>query len=367
MTTTTTTRQAIDFVTAPLIAELTPHWLLWLKVRRLSDRTIETYGKNLRVFVEFLGDAPTVADLTTNAIEDFMIARLDLATSSVIKHLTAARSFVRWAIRKGYCRADPFVDIDWPRKGLPLPRALTSDQLTALSAALAQPLPVLNSKIRRARQRYRRVVLLGLYAGLRRGEIVRLDWQHVDLDGRMLTILHSKWDESRTVPIHPRLAAELATTPAAERRGAVCGQRDGRPYNDEMVERAFADWLNLIPALTGVTCHTLRHTFATQLLESECDIRTIQTLLGHRDIRVTSRYLTVADTRRRAAVEKLPDWFGERRGAQPTPGTSFYCAQCGKPSTNHPNGRPRMYCHDRCKWSAYRARKKDRAREETSA
>lgn len=390
--------------TSPEIAELAPLWIRHLRGRRLSERTIETYTKTLNAFARELGQAPTIAEITEDAIEAWQEAHLDLSAVSVIKMLGVLRGFSRWCKRKGWRTDDPTDAMSWPHRPETLPKALSTEQLHLLEAALDRPLPVLSPRKRHTRERQRRAVLLALYAGLRRSEIAGLAWESVDLGSATLTIRDSKWGGSRTIPIHPRLVAELARTPAAERRGAVCGYGDGRHYDDEMIARAFSDWLQL-QGLKGVTCHSLRHTHATQLLRAGVDIRTIQTLLGHKDTNTTSRYLLVIDAQRQAAIARLPMSFGpevkparmagvctwcdgpivngpngkkrlycsqrckeatrdarrgrkRRRPGQPLASTPLLCAWCEAPTVSDARGKPRIYCSDQCKWRAYRARKK---------
>lgn len=351
MAVTTTTRQALDFVPAPTIAELTPDYLRWLQGRRLSPQTVSTYRKNLAAVARFLGDDPTVADLTVDAIERFMEARLDLSTVSVIKHLVAVKSFMKWAMRKGHARSDPTVDIDWPRRGQTLPKPLTAEQLKALEAALDQPLPVLDVKGRRVRAAQRRAVVLMLYCGMRRSEVARLAWDDVDLEACTIAIHDSKWGGARTVPIHPRVAAELRATPAAERQGAVVARKDGSHYGHLSIARTFERWIQRIPGLEDATCHALRHTFATQLLASGVDLRVIAELLGHRDTRTTMLYTKVYDNSRRAAVARLPMRF-DGKPPRETVRMAGVCSWCGEPILNGPGGKKRLYCSRRCKEAA---------------
>ena len=375
MSTTITTRSALDYVAAPSIASLAPGYVLWLRGRRLSKGTVDTYRKNLLAFAATLGDEPAITAVTTVAIEGWMEARLDLSTVSIIKHLTAIKSFFKWAMRKGYVSTDPTVDIDWPRRGQTLPKPLTAEQLRALEAALKRPLPQLSERRRYTRQVQRRAVVLMLYAGLRRGEVARLMWPDVDLEGQTLAIVDSKWGGSRSIPLHPRLAAELAAVPEAKRCGAVCGKRDGTPFEDEFMARIFSDWLQIDAVLRHTTCHMLRHTFATQLLAAGVDIRVIAELMGHRDTKTTMKYTLVVNGQRQAAIARLPMAFG---GATPRPrtpqgaaplvlpppalATHLICAwpPCGRPIVNDPRGRPRKFCSRICRQADYRKRKTER-------
>ena len=335
------------------IAELAPPWVAWLRGRRRSERTIETYHKTLRGFAQWLGEAPALGDITLQAIEAWQEQRLELSAASVIKHLTVLRSFIRWAIRRGYRSDDPTIELIWPRRSDSPPRALSNAQLAALESALEQPLPLLHSRTRSTRIRQRRAVLLMLYAGLRRSEVAGLDWRNVDLDAGRIIVVNSKWGESRVIPMHPRIAADLRTIPTDKRAGAVFGRPDGRPYDDEMIARVFSDWL-CVEALEGVSCHSLRHTFATRLLQAGADVRQIQVLMGHSDLKTTSRYLRVDDAQQRAAIALLPDRFGSAEPATPRPAPQVgECATCATSIIGHPRSRKRLYCSRACKQAAH--------------
>lgn len=155
-----------------------------------------------------------------------------------------------------------------------------------------------------------RILLLLLYAGLRRAEAAGLRWSDVDLDRRTLIVRAetAKGGSERVVALHPRVVANLAETPRVLRRGAVAGHPDGRCLSHKTLGTVFERWL----AVRGlrISAHRLRHTCATQLLLAGASLRDIQQVLGHADIRTTEGYLDVLSEEQRRAIERLPDRFG---------------------------------------------------------
>ncbi len=281
-----------------------------MKARKKRPRGVSTYLRNIRHFLNWLGADAAVADITEERIEAFQVAMSGRSASTIGQHLSAIRSYCRWCQRAGLRSDDPTVGIEWPKRAKRLPRALKRDELRQLEAILDQPLPLLDRKRARVQRRDRRIVLLMLYAGLRRAEAAGLRWADVDLDEEQLLVNTeiAKGGVERVVPLHPRLVAELAQTPRDKRRGAVAGHPDGRCLSHKTIGTIFERWLRQ-SGLT-ISAHRLRHTCATMMLKAGADIRRIQKTLGHADLRVTEGYLDVVIEQQREAIRLLPDRFG---------------------------------------------------------
>lgn len=272
--------------------------------KKLRPRAIETYVRAVKRFAAWIGDDSTIADITHEAIGRYQVAKAHLKPATIAKELSAIRAYCRWCVRAKLRVDDPTLEIEWPRRVEPIPRALKARDLRLLDQILDAPLPVLNVKTRRRTQRDRRIVLLMLYAGLRLSEIPTLLWRDVDLDA-MTMVIRGKGGRDRVLPIHARIAANLAETPEAEQRGAVCGHANGKSLSYKSIPHVFDRWLK--DAGLEISAHQLRHTFATQMLWSGADIRAIQRLLGHASLSTTERYLAVEMTQKRSAVDLLPE------------------------------------------------------------
>lgn len=296
-----------DMVGAPPISDTLDSFAAGLAGRKVRRRTIETYSRALLRFEVWLGNTATVASITAHSIGRYQVTKGHLAAATIAKELSAIRAYCRWCIRAGLRADDPTLELDWPKRADPIPRALTARELRLLDALLDRPLPFLDTKSRRRIARDKRIVLLMLYAGLRLEEVADLDWKEVDLDTGVLTVRDGKGGRDRQIPIAARLSQDLQTTPETHQRGAVCGHTNGKPLSYKSIPHTFNRWLS--DEGFDISAHQLRHTFAVTLLRNGADIRTIQTLLGHRSLSTTERYLALDLEDKRRAIDKLPERF----------------------------------------------------------
>lgn len=302
------TGTAVRVVSTPQIGATLESFAAHLAAKKTRPRTIVTYRKVVRAFAQQLGIEPTVADISADSIGRYQIARSSKAPATIAKDLSAIRAYCRWCVRAKLRPDDPTLEIEWPKKIEPIPRALKQRELRLLESILARPLPLLNTKARHVQFRHKRAILLMLYAGLRSSEVPSVDWQDVDLDEETLIVRDGKGGRDRALPLHPRVAENLALTADDKQTGAVCGHLDGRPISYTSMPHIFSDRYLGSYGL-HISAHMLRHTFAVQLLRGGADIRQIQVLLGHASLETTQRYLALDFGDKKRAIAKLPDRF----------------------------------------------------------
>ncbi len=270
--------------------------------RGLSANTVKAYGRDLRRYAAFLaprgvGDARDVDDETVAGF----IAELSGAThhdgkpysgTSVVRALSSVRSFHRFLLREGESTSDPTARVVRPRTPRSLPRPLSVEDVTRLLEA-ARPVDVAGLRDR--------AVLETLYgAGLRVSELTGLDVDDVDLEEGTVRVL-GKGAKEREVPIgryaRDAIAAYLsrarpALASSRSRSALFLNQRGGRLSRQAcwnlLRERARAAGIR-----KRVTPHSLRHSFATHLLEGGADVRVVQELLGHASVATTQVYTLV--------------------------------------------------------------------------
>lgn len=306
----TETKNGIDLriEESPCVMGTLESFAAYLAGRKTRPRTIATYAKVVRVFAHWIGDESTVAAISADAIGRYQIARGHLAAATIAKDLSGIRAYCRWCIKARLRADDPTLELEWPKKIEPIPRALKARELRLLDQILAMPMPALDAKTRRVRSRHNRAILLMLYCGLRISEVPSLDWRDVDLDEAMLIVRDAKGGRDRSVAIHDRVLRNLAETPEAKQCGAVCGHLNGKPISYKSMPHIFSDrYLGSFGL--HISAHMLRHTFAVQLLRAGADIRTIQTLLGHASLETTQRYLALDFDDKKRAIDRLPDRF----------------------------------------------------------
>jgi integrase/recombinase XerD len=275
-----------------------------LRVERgLSVNTIMAYERDLRRYTAFLqrrriADAGDVDPRTISAF----IGSVSAAThgdgkryraTSVARALSSVRSFHRFLLREGEAASDPTDGVLRPRLPRSLPRPLSVDDVARL---LDAPRPTDEKGLRD------RAVLETMYgAGLRVSEVVGLDVDDVDLEDGSVRVL-GKGGKERDVPLgryaREAIAAYLARARPAlatprSRSALFLNRRDGRRLSRQACWNAIREHAAAAGIDKRVTPHTLRHSFATHLLEGGADVRVVQELLGHASVATTQVYTLV--------------------------------------------------------------------------
>lgn len=270
--------------------------------RNASPHTIAGYRSDLAGLVAFTTlQRGTAVDAT---VVDHLLLRLYLASlssatdqrkaytkSSIGRKLAAIRAFFSWLTRSGQLPANPAELISSPKQEQRLPFHLNIDQaVTVLEAP--------ERADEQAPHRLRDVALLELLysSGLRVSELTGLNVGDIDYDGGMARVL-GKGSKERIVPVGSK--ALTAISRYLDQRGRpdesaplFLGARGGRIHR-RTVAALVGRWSTQVNTFRAVTPHTLRHTFATHLLEQGADLRSIQELLGHASLSTTQKYTHV--------------------------------------------------------------------------
>jgi site-specific recombinase XerD len=292
----------------PTIQSLIPSYTAALEGRKRSPQTIVRYVYNLKRFLRWLGEDAEIEEITPDVLELYQVSIGHLSASTIINSLSTIRNFCRWAIKAKLRQDDPTLLLEFPRKPRRVFDPVSIEELRDLVPTLDNNEPE-EPEQRWMWQRNRRAIYLMLYAGLRLGETVTLKWKDVDLVDQVLIVRHGKGDRDRVLPIHGRLLQELQRVPKTERlpERTVISKIDGDPLSRRSVEHICDRWLGRLGY--KIHAHRFRHTFATQMMRRGANIRTIQELLGHADLKTTERYLLVDVEDKRRAVDVLPeDW-----------------------------------------------------------
>jgi|SRR5438552_2588095 len=262
--------------------------------RNASAHTVRAYGEDLEQFARHLraelGREARPADVDHLLIRSFLarLHRQGLKTSSSARKLAALRTFFRYLCREGTLERNPARALLSPRLEKRVPTHLDEGDVARLLE-----MPGDNEAALRGR-----AILEMLYAtGIRCAELVGLDLSEVDLRERMVRVL-GKGRKERIVPFggHARdaLVAYLAIRDRARPRSeAVFVNARGGRLTDRSVRLLVARRVRQVALARRVSPHTLRHSFATHLLERGADLRAIQELLGHASLSTTQRYTHV--------------------------------------------------------------------------
>jgi integrase/recombinase XerD len=266
----------------------------------LSRSTLESYSRDLLRYADFLdqeGRSTVSAEDTTLLLRHLIQLRRDgLEARSRARHLVALRGFYRFLVQEKILALDPAKLLDMPKTALRLPDVLTVDEVRRL----------LNSPDTRRPQGIRDSAMLEvLYAsGLRVSELVHLKIQDIHLDAGFVRVL-GKGSKERIVPIG-QYAREKVLFYLENARGRLvknCSSpflftaRAGRPMTRQGFWKQLRRYAGSAGILKKVTPHSLRHSFASHLLEGGADLRAVQLMLGHADIATTQIYTHVTKER----------------------------------------------------------------------
>lgn len=273
----------------------------------LSLNTRKAYRRDLRQFFDFLSpDGSACAeDMTAGRISDFMRhrKRLDMSVASICRGLAAIRMFCRYLVLQRVLTDDVSAVVDSPKKWNRLPSVLND---TGARTLMDSPEAELDRFDLRDR------AMLGmLYAtGMRASEIAYISITDVNFNLGVVRVL-GKGSKERIVPIAAE-ALDLIKTYLDQCRGALSGDgtqkklflsKSGQPLNREDVFRIVRKYAVRSGVRGNVTPHTLRHSFATELLTHGADLRSVQEMLGHSDIATTQIY-THVDAARIKSIHK---------------------------------------------------------------
>jgi len=265
-------------------------FVAYLKSRGRSENTLVNYASDLSQFADYLkGQGITdVNDINRDSIRIFLSNILGVGSkkSSASRKLSAVRGFVRWLSSRGIIETDPGEGLKGPKLENSIPKAISYEDTVRL----------LTEGPDEGKNYMRDHLLLELMygSGLRVSEAIGLNWDDVELEERMLRII-GKGSKERHVPFGKgvqKLLEEWAVVKGNE--GAVF---KSNKCNAERMTTRTAHRI-IIKAgqklgLYNVTPHTLRHCFATHLLEHGAPLRVVQELLGHESIATTQKYLLI--------------------------------------------------------------------------
>ncbi len=264
-----------------------------LRIRGMADNTRESYLEKMRCFVRHFMQAPD--QLTAEDVKQYQLfltqeRRVTFSTFNV--HVCAIRFFYRHVLRVEW----NVVQIPYQRTGRRLPVVLSGEEVVALLNA------VTNLK--------HRALLMTLYAaGLRTSEVVHLRLEDIDSQRGMIRVGQGKGRKDRYVMLSARLLETLRCYWRQQRPAPWLfpGSDPSRPLTRESVEKVFVRAKQTAGIRKRVSPHSLRHAFATHLLERGVNIRVIQRLLGHRSLRSTEIYTHVAQSYVRDTPSPLDD------------------------------------------------------------
>jgi integrase/recombinase XerD len=253
-----------------------------LVLKAYSPATITTYTNEMGAFLATIKN--TAADsFTPQRLKDYLqycLETLKLSENTLHSRINALKFYYEQVLS----REKFFWEIPRPKKHLILPKVLGEAELTRLFKSLEN-------------KKHKAILFTAYSAGLRVSEVVRLQLKHIDSDRMQLFIEKSKGKKDRLVMLSPVLLDILRNYIKTEHPRPVKylfeGQEASQPYTSRSAQRVFQMAKEKAGITKEVGFHSLRHSFATHLLEKRTDVKYIKELLGHFDIKTTERYLHV--------------------------------------------------------------------------
>ncbi|MEA3435745.1 MAG: site-specific tyrosine recombinase XerD, partial [Thermodesulfobacteriota bacterium] len=296
----------------PELDTLTDQYLNYLLVEKgLSAKTLDSYGSDMAMYLSFLENngVKDISNADTPVILKHLIAMRNsgLGARSRARHLVTIRGFYRFLVQEKILKHDPTRLIDLPKSGLKLPDVLSVEDVRLLLS-----IPDTNTP---AGSRDAAMLELLYAAGLRVSELINLKLQDVNMEAGFVRVF-GKGSKERVVPIglfakkkiddYLKTSRPLILKSIASRYLFVA--RAGKP----MTRQGFWKLLKRHALKAGfnkkITPHSLRHSFASHLLEGGADLRAVQLMLGHVDISTTQIYTHVA----REHLKKIHEKFHPR-------------------------------------------------------
>ncbi len=236
-----------------------------IKLRRYSHQTGKSYISIVRSFLA-----------SAKKPRDFLLSNSTKSKSTMRGAYFALKFFYENVLNTQFDEKIPLA-----RKSLKLPLVLSKEEIHKMIGSMNN-------------LKHKLVVMFLYYAGLRLDEARNIRWQDIDFDRELIHLKTAKGDRERVIFLHEKLIDMLKMYGVNKDGLIFTSQRDGK-YNKRTIQQIVKYASQKVGIMKNVTPHTLRHSFATHLLENGADIRYIQQLLGHKDLKTTQIYTHVAN------------------------------------------------------------------------
>lgn len=297
---------------------LIKHFSDYLRLEQsLSDNTIEAYCHDIELFRQYLedsGQSCSITEITHHDIEDFFAKLYDLgiAASSQARILSGLKSFFKYLLQEKICEADPTMLVSSPSIGRHIPDVLSYEEIVSMMDCI--------DLSQQFGHRNKAIIEVMYGCGLRVSEVISLNISDIYAKDEFIKVF-GKGSKERLVPIGNKTLHELMLYVKGERL-----HQDIKPkFSDKVFISARGTSLTrqsvflLVKRLAEqagikktISPHTLRHSFATHLIEGGADLRAVQQMLGHSSITTTEIYTHISDEYlRQVIMEYHPRWHSQ--------------------------------------------------------
>lgn len=269
--------------------------------KNYSPHTITNYRVDLENFKDFLHDTP-VENVDYLSLRKYLAVLKEnhFSARSVSRRLSALRSFFRFLIREGYIKTNPILIVSSPKQEKHLPLFLTEEEVKKLINSV-----IPKDKDDEMSLRDRAILETFYSTGMRISELVKVGQRDLDFIGGIVKVL-GKGRKERIVPIgeHAISAIRAYLEKRKKQSEMIFLNKNGRRITDRGVRNIVAKYVRAASLRLGVCPHTLRHSFATHLLNHGADLRSVQELLGHANLSTTQIYTHLTTERLKSVYDK---------------------------------------------------------------
>ncbi len=272
--------------------------------RDASEHTLRAYRNDLSEFEDWLQEFTGITDIkkvTRNNVRDFLgsLGRYGYERTSISRKTSSIKSFLKFLVRENVLKANPALSIKYPKQRRKLPSFLSVEQMNDM---LGKDLS----------QRDRAIIELIYGSGMRASEICSLNTKDLDFSNETVKV-KGKGKKERIVPLTRKAKEALLDylSPNRDKATPLFLNRFGKRLSTRSLQRIVGKYIRSVAEVTRSSPHTLRHTFATHLIDKGCDLRTVQELLGHSSISTTQIYTHLTpETLKRVYKRAHPRAYG---------------------------------------------------------
>ncbi len=258
--------------------------------RDVSEHTLRAYRNDLTEFADWLGEFAKITNvrrISRRNVRDFLgsLARYGYERSSISRKTSSLKSFFKFLVRENIVNINPAVDIKYPKLKRKLPSFLSIEEMNKL----------LDDNLSK---RDRVIIELIYGTGMRASEICSLNTKDVDFANETVRVM-GKGRKERILPLTRKAKDAIRDylSPSRNKNTPLLLNKFGKRLSQRSLQRIVGKYIRAVADVTHSSPHTLRHTFATHLLDRGCDLRTVQELLGHSSISTTQIYTHITPER----------------------------------------------------------------------
>jgi len=277
--------------------EYIDYFLNYLQTEKdAAKSTVHKYRADLEKLFEYL-KITDINEINQNHLRDYLNhirQTYNYTSSSIANKINILHHFFRFLHNSGYIKVNPAILIRSPRKKVKIPKVFNDIELEKFLKATEHNT---DTRFKKYALRDKLIFTMFAYTGLRRTELINLNWNDINLGNKYLIVRKSKNKNQRIIPLHDKVI-ELLDLYLNQRlplkNNALFIGRTGQRIHHNSLKNLFDRYIK-IAGLSGkgYTIHTIRHTFATRLLNKDVSLVNIKNLMGHRSLESTQIYLHV--------------------------------------------------------------------------